>query len=321
MTTLPTKKKTTKYRSISSSFGCLVATAFCCLSQLTTTAGPIRVVVWDERQPQQLQAYTNFLGNQIASYLQQQPGFSVTSKALDDPAQGISPDTLDHCDVLIWWGHVRNGEVTPETGRGIAKRIESGQLSLIALHSAHWSAPFMEAMNARAREDALKPLTASERATVVFHETNQYPSLRSVPKYTDRLTPVALWNKPVTGPVEIDLALPNCCFPAYRNDGKPSLVRTLLPKHPIAHGLPAEFPLDQTEMYNEPFHVPTPDAVIFEERWAPGEWFRSGMVWNVGKGRVFYFRPGHETYPVYKNTNALQIVSNAVRWLASAQAK
>ena len=50
-------------------------------------------------------------------------------------------------------------------------------------------------------------------------------------------------------------------------------------------------------MYDEPFHVPEPDEVILEECWAAGEWFRSGMVWRLGKGRVFYFRPGHETYP------------------------
>ena len=69
-------------------------------------------------------------------------------------------------------------------------------------------------------------------------------------------------------------------------------------------------------MYNEPFHVPEPDLVIFEERWEPGEWFRSGSLWKLGAGEVFYFRPGHETYPVYKQPVALKIVENAVRYLA-----
>ena len=69
-------------------------------------------------------------------------------------------------------------------------------------------------------------------------------------------------------------------------------------------------------MYDEPFHVPDPDEVVFEERWPTGEWFRSGSVWNIGKGKVFYFRPGHETFPVYKQKVALQIVENAVRYLA-----
>ena len=69
-------------------------------------------------------------------------------------------------------------------------------------------------------------------------------------------------------------------------------------------------------MYCEPFHVPEPDEVILEERWTTGEWFRSGMVWNIGKGKVFYFRPGHETFPTYQQVEPLKIVANAARWLA-----
>jgi trehalose utilization protein len=68
-------------------------------------------------------------------------------------------------------------------------------------------------------------------------------------------------------------------------------------------------------MYNEPFHVPPPDEVVFEEKWDKGEHFRSGCVWQVGNGRVFYFRPGHETYPVYQQAEPLRVLENAVRWL------
>src|SRR5438128_757060 len=76
----------------------------------TDRAGPIRVVVWDERQPAQKQAYASFLGNQIADYLRNceadgSPVFEVKSVGLDDPDQGLPKDLLDHCDVLIWWGH------------------------------------------------------------------------------------------------------------------------------------------------------------------------------------------------------------------------
>jgi trehalose utilization protein len=74
--------------------------------------------------------------------------------------------------------------------------------------------------------------------------------------------------------------------------------------------------IPQTEMYDEPFHVPEPDEVILEERWATGEWFRSGALWKLGRGQVFYFRPGHETFPVFKQDLPLKIVTNAVRWLA-----
>jgi trehalose utilization protein len=62
------------------------------------------------------------------------------------------------------------------------------------------------------------------------------------------------------------------------------------------------------------FHVPKPDAVIFEERWDKGEHFRSGCVWQVGQGRVFYFRPGHEIFPVFKQAEPLRVLENAARW-------
>ena len=70
-------------------------------------------------------------------------------------------------------------------------------------------------------------------------------------------------------------------------------------------------------MYDEPFHVPEPDAVVFEERWEAGERFRSGCLWKLGDGYVFYYRPGHETFPVYKQEAPLKVVTNAARWLGA----
>jgi trehalose utilization protein len=100
-------------------------------------------------------------------------------------------------------------------------------------------------------------------------------------------------------------------------DGAPSHVTTLTPDHPIAKDLPARWDIPQTEMYAEPFHIPKPDVVVFQENWDKGESFRSGCVWNIGKGRVFYFRPGHETFPVYKKKEPLQVMENAIRWLSA----
>ena len=134
-----------------------------------------------------------------------------------------------------------------------------------------------------------------------------------MPKRDEPLTPAL--SKMGNG--EWQLILPGCIFPAYRTDGKPSHLTTLLPDHPIAKGIPANWDLPATEMYDEPFHVPTPDAVVFEEKWDSGEHFRSGCVWNVGKGRVFYFRPGHETYPIYRQEIPLKIIENSVRWLGT----
>jgi trehalose utilization protein len=279
-------------------------------------AEPVRVLVWDEQQPAQKQAYENFLGNEIAAYLRTRSGISATSARLDDPEQGLSEGALDGCEVLIWWGHQRQGEVSEEKARGIVRRIESGRLSLIALHSAHWSQPFVEAMRERARQDALATLSPAERATARLVETNLFANFRTPPKYDILRTPSVIYRKPIDGAVEVQLVLPNCCFPAYRPDGKPSQMRVLMPSHPIARGLPALFAIAQTEMYDEPFHVPAPDQVVLEERWASGEWFRSGAVWNLGEGKVFYFRPGHELYPVFKDPNVLRILENAVRWMA-----
>ncbi|MBL9171141.1 MAG: ThuA domain-containing protein [Verrucomicrobiales bacterium] len=288
-------------------------------TSLAADQAPIRVVVWDEQQPQQRLAYSNFLGNEIATYLKLQPGLQVLSKRLADPDQGLGSAVLDACDVLIWWGHVRQKEISTATGQDIVRRIKAGRLNLIALHSAHWSTPFVEAMKERAREDALSALTASEREQAVLVETNRYANFFTPPKYDDFITPYAWYRKQPDGKVQITLATPNCCFPAYRPDAMPSQMRALLPDHPIAKGIPREFAVPQTEMYNEPFHVPPPDEVVFEERWQPGEWFRSGSVWKLGKGRVFYFRPGHEMYPVYKQPHCLQILDNAVRWLAGKE--
>jgi trehalose utilization protein len=283
----------------------------------TKPARPLRVRVWDERQPQQKQAYPQWLGNQLAAHLRTLPGLDVQSAALDDPQQGLGG--LDQIDVLIWWGHVRQMEIEPPVARDIVRRIKAGQLQLIALHSAHWSRPFVEAMNERASLDARAALAPAEQATARLVESDLFPRPLVAPKYTDRFSPAVVYRKPTEGPVEIRLTLPNCCFPAYRGDGQPSQMTVLKPQHPIARGLPATFTLPQTEMYDEPFHVPPPDEVILEERWATGEWFRSGSVWQLGAGQVFYFRPGHETYPVFFDAHVLKVIGNAVQWLGRAR--
>ena len=149
---------------------------------------------------------------------------------------------------------------------------------------------------------------------LVLHEAKLYQS----PKRTDPLSPSSKSKTEADGTIVVEVELPNCCFPAYRGDGKPSHVRTLLPDHPIAKGIPERFDISATEMYDAPFHVPKPDAIIFEERWDLGERFPAGCLWKLGAGRVFYFRPGHETYPVFKQREPLQIVENAARWLGSS---
>lgn len=279
-------------------------------------ASPIRVVVWDEQQERQAEAYDNYLGNEIAAHLRQFGDLEVVSKRLDDPGKGMDAATLDECDVLIWWGHARNGEVSLAESEAVVQRIKQGKLSLIALHSSHWASPFIEAMNERTRLDARLKFPNSPDAPRVRFEFVPLPG-RFPPARESITTPAyyAWKRRGVVQHVRVDL--PNCCFPDYRAHGKPSMLFTRLPDHPIAAGLPNRFPVHQTEMYNEPFHVPEPDELVFVETWEAGERFRSGAVWDLGKGKVFYFRPGHEQYPVYKQPEVQRVILNAVRWLGA----
>ena len=86
------------------------------------------------------------------------------------------------------------------------------------------------------------------------------------------------------------------------------------PGHPIAQGLGAYFELPQEEMYGEPFGVPAPDEQVFISWFEGGEVFRSGCCWQRGNGKIFYFRPGHETYPTYHNANVRRVIANAIEW-------
>ena len=271
-------------------------------------ADPIRVLVWDEQQPAQKKAYGDkFLGDTIAAHLTTLSGLSVKSTNIHAPEQGLDDATLDTTDVLVFWSHARQKDQDDARVEAVVKRVMDGKLSLIALHSAHWSKPFVRLMQERSKADAMK-----EMPGVPWEYTNDKPYGIVRPKVA-RTTPYI--EKGESGVWK--LTLPQCVFPAYRADGAPSHVTTLLTDHPIAAGLPAKWDIPQTEMYGEPFHVPTPDEVVFEERWDKGEHFRSGCVWTVGKGRVFYFRPGHETFPVFKQAEPLKVIENAVRWLGT----
>ena len=280
---------------------------------------PVRIVIWDERQPKQQSMYENFLGNHIADYLRRQKGFSVRSVGLDDPQQGLPDTLLDDCDVLIWWGHIRQDEISVETARRIVERIKAGKLSFIVLHSAHWATPFVVAMEERTKQDALAKLSADERTKAKVEWVNKFE--RKPPSPDAELTPSVSYEKAQDGTTLVRIVRPNCCFPEYEAHGKPSKVKTLIPGHPIAKGIAHEFSLPQTEMYGEPFHVPAPDAVIFEETWEAGQRFRSGAVWSIGKGKLFYFRPGHENFNVFHQPEPLKIIANAARWLGNDIAK
>lgn len=125
---------------------------------------------------------------------------------------------------------------------------------------------------------------------------------------------IALHSSHFSKPLGAALGTP-CGIGSWREDGKTEFLKCVAPSHPIAQGV-GDFTVPQTEMYNEPFQIPPPEKTIFFSYWEAGEQFRSCNVWSVGKGRVVYFRPGHETYPIYFQELPLRVVKNSVYWCA-----
>jgi trehalose utilization protein len=107
------------------------------------------------------------------------------------------------------------------------------------------------------------------------------------------------------------------CSLKWRESSDKERVWNIAPHHPITSGLGDFFVIPTEEMYGEPFAIPEPDEVIFISWFTGGEVFRSGATWRRGSGRVFYFQPGHETYPTYHQQEIQQVITNAVRWAAA----
>jgi trehalose utilization protein len=106
---------------------------------------------------------------------------------------------------------------------------------------------------------------------------------------------------------------------AWREAGERERLWVVDRSHPIAEGLGDSFALEHEEMYGEPFDVPPPDELVLVSWFQGGEIFRSGCCYRRGRGRIFYFRPGHETHPTYFDANVRKVIANAVRWAAQPQ--
>jgi trehalose utilization protein len=104
------------------------------------------------------------------------------------------------------------------------------------------------------------------------------------------------------------------CSLKWREIAEKERLWNVEPSHPITKGIGEYFELPNTEMYGERFDIPDPDKVIFISWFEGGEVFRSGVTFQRGHGKIFYFRPGHETYPIFYNENVQLVIKNAVRW-------
>ena len=107
------------------------------------------------------------------------------------------------------------------------------------------------------------------------------------------------------------------CNLLWREIGEKERVWTVAQGHPITRGVGPQFELPHAEMYGEYFDIPDPDLLVFISWFAGGNVFRSGCCWQRGLGRIFYFAPGHETYPVYYDRNIQQVIINACQWASS----
>ncbi|MEW6252756.1 MAG: ThuA domain-containing protein [Planctomycetota bacterium] len=241
---------------------------------------PINVLVWDENPPHvPIAVYPENVRGAVADGLREIGGTEVAVRTahLDEPDQGLSAAALAQTDVLVWWGHIRHKEVGDDAVARIVERVQRRGMGFVALHSAHYARPFRALLNC-------------------------------------------------TGHLK----------GGWREDDRPEEIRVAAPHHPIARGL-HDFTLAHEEMYGAPFDVPPPAVVVLQSYFpAGGEHFPSGLAWTVGTGidpeftsgsgggmsqgegvgRVFYFRPGHETAPTYFNPQVRQVLLNAVRWCA-----
>jgi len=104
------------------------------------------------------------------------------------------------------------------------------------------------------------------------------------------------------------------CNLRWREANDREVVWTVNPAHPIVEGVPPVFVIPEQEMYGEYFDIPQPDELVFISSFTGGEVFRSGCCFRRGKGRVFYFSPGHETYPVYRQAEVRRVIANGVAW-------
>ncbi len=110
------------------------------------------------------------------------------------------------------------------------------------------------------------------------------------------------------------LLMGTMCNLTWREDGDMERIWTVIPSHPIAQGIGRYFELPHVETYGEPFTIPNPDDVVFIGWYEGGEVFRSGVTFHRENGKIFYFQPGHETFPIFYDQNVQTVIRNAVEW-------
>ena len=216
----------------------------------------IKVTVWNEFYHEKTQEdvkkiYPDGIHNAIADFLRCDD-ISVRTATLDDEECGLTQEVIDDTDVLIWWGHMKHGDVPDEVVDRVQDAVLRG-MGMIFLHSAHHSKPFRRLLG-------------------------------------------------------------TSCNLGWRENGDMERLWVCAPSSPIVEGLGRYFDLPHEETYSEPFDIPEPDRLVLIGWFEGGEVMRSGCCYNRGNGRIFYFQPGHETFPTFYVPEVQTVIRNAVRW-------
>lgn len=219
----------------------------------------IKVTIWNENlheknNPAVAAIYPKGIHGALAEALADE-SIRIQTATLEEPEHGLSDETLNNTDVLIWWGHLAHHHVEDAVVEKVYRRVLYG-MGLIVLHSGHASKIFSKLLG----------------------------------------TPTGLLK--------------------WREADDKERIWVVDPAHPIAEGLGEYIELPKEEMYGEHFNIPDPDELVFVSWFEGGEVFRSGITYHRGRGKIFYFRPGHETYPTYYNKEIQKVIKNGVRWAA-----
>ncbi|MFA6816159.1 MAG: ThuA domain-containing protein [Lentisphaeria bacterium] len=109
------------------------------------------------------------------------------------------------------------------------------------------------------------------------------------------------------------------CRLHWRDVGEKERLWCVCPSHPIVQGVPESFVIPNSEMYGECFDLPDDGKIVYMSWYEGGNVLRSGVTFQRGAGKIFYFSPGHESYPIYHDPNIIKVISNAVRWASPTQ--
>lgn len=221
----------------------------------------LNVTVWNENvhemsDPEVKARYPTGIHGAVAALVEPElRGFAaIRTATMDEPEHGLPPKVLDDVDVLVWWGHIVQEDVSEEVVHRVVDRVLRG-MGLVILHSAHWSKIFRRLMG-------------------------------------------------------------TSCILKWRAADDRELVWTIDPAHPIAAGVPSPIVIPRQEMYGEHFDIPAPDELVFVSSFSGGEVFRSGCCFYRNRGRIFYFSPGDQDYPVYHQPEIGKVIANGIRWVA-----